>query len=158
MAKKIKKEIKRYKEVRNAKAFHNYEVGDRYECGIVLTGTEVKSIRAGKAQIADGYIRVEKGEVNLYQVHIDEYNFASFSNHNPKRPRRLLLHRREIHKLMGALQSGGLSLIPLKLYFKDALVKMEIALCKGKKLYDKRESLKAKEAVRETERLRKMVY
>ena len=158
MAKKLKKEIKRYKEVRNAKAFHNYEVGDRYECGIVLTGTEVKSIRSGKAQIADGYIRIERGQVNLYQVHIDEYSFSSFNNHNPKRPRRLLLHRREINKLTGALQSGGLALIPLKLYFQEALVKIEIALCRGKKLYDKREALKAKEASRETERLRRAIF
>jgi SsrA-binding protein len=158
VATKVKKNASRYKEVRNAKAFHEYEISDRYECGIVLTGTEVKSIRAGKAQIAEGYIRVEKGQVNLYNAYIDEYNFGNFNNHNPKRPRRLLLHRREINKLDGAVQSGGFTIVPLKLYFKEALVKIEIALGKGKKLYDKRQTERNKEAARETQRLRKEVF
>ena len=143
----------RYKEVRNARAFHDYFVGDRYECGLVLTGTEVKSIRIGKAQIGDAFVRIEKGQANLFNAHIDEYAFGTYSNHNPTRSRRLLLHRREINKLTGILQAGGCTIIPIRMYFKEALVKVEIAVCKGKKLYDKREALKEKDAKREAQRI-----
>ncbi len=158
MAAKPKKAAERYKEIRNAKAFHHYFVGDRYECGLVLTGTEVKSIREGRAQIADAFVRIEKGRAYLFNAHINEYAFGNFNNHNPTRLRALLLHRREINKLMGALQMGGCTLVPLRMYFKQALVKLEIAVCKGKKLYDKREALKEKEAKQEADRLKRAVY
>lgn len=153
-----KKKTERYKEIRNSRAFHDYFVEDCYECGIVLTGTEVKSVREGKAQIADAFVRIEKGQAVLFNAHIDEYGFGSFNNHNPTRTRRLLLHRREINQLMGALNAGGVAVVPLRMYFKEALVKVEIAICKGKKLYDKRASIKEKEAKRETARLANIRY
>ncbi|MGJ8649981.1 MAG: SsrA-binding protein SmpB [Opitutaceae bacterium] len=152
MCAKKKSPEDRFKEVRNAKATHNYFVGDRFEAGIALQGTEVKAIREGNAQIGDAFCRVEKGQVWLYNSHIGEYSFGNFNNHPPRRKRKLLLHRREIHKLMGAVDMGGKSLVPLRIYLKHGLIKVEIALCTGKKLHDKRETMKKKITMREAER------
>ncbi|HAV12109.1 MAG TPA: SsrA-binding protein [Opitutae bacterium] len=142
----------RFKEIRNAKANHNYFVGDCFEAGLVLKGTEVKALREGNAQIGDGFCRVEKGQVWLYNSHIGEYSFGNFQNHEPRRKRKLLLHKREIHKLLGATDAGGKSLIPIRIYLKHGLLKIEIALCTGKKLHDKRETMKKKITMREAER------
>ena len=147
-----KKSAERQREIRNAKAIHNYFVGDRFECGIVLLGTEVKAIRNGDAQISEAFCRIEKGQVWLYNAHIGEYKFGNLQNHAPRRKRKLLLHRCEINKLIGAVETGGKSLIPLRIYLKHGLIKIEIALCKGKKLNDKRETLKKKITMREAER------
>lgn len=152
MCAKKKESSQRFKEIRNSKAFHEYTVVQAFEAGIVLKGTEIKSIRAGKAQISDAFARCEKGEVTLYHAHIPEYAFGSDQNHNPLAPRKLLLHKREINKLRLALDAGGYSLIPLKMYFKGSLLKVELGLCKGKKLHDKRQAMKTKEAKREAER------
>lgn len=142
-------------ELRNKKAFHEYSVGEKFEAGVALKGTEVKSIRAGKAQITEAFVRIEKGEAILYGVHIDEYVFGNTNNHNPTRPRKLLLHSAEIRKIQTAIEAGGCTVIPLSLYFKEALVKLEIAICKGKKLHDKRHDLKEKIAIKETDRAMK---
>ena len=131
----------RITEIRNRKANHEYFVGETFEAGIVLTGTEIKSLRAGKAQINDAFVRVDNGEAVMYQSHISEYDFGNINNHNPTRPRKLLLHKKEILKLKAATDSGGTAIIPLK-----------IALCTGKKLYDKREDIKKREAMREARR------
>jgi SsrA-binding protein len=139
-------------DIRNAKAGRDYALGDRYEAGIVLTGTEVKSIRAGKAQLADAFGRVERGEVFLHNLHIAEYEFGNINNHTPKRPRKLLLKQKEIRKIQAETETGGKSLVPVRLYFKQALVKVELALGVGKKLYDKREDLKKRAVMREVER------
>ena len=122
------------------------------EGGIGLTGTDIKSLRAGKAQINDAFVRVDNGEAVMYQSHISEYDFGIINNHNPTRPRKLLLHKKEILKLKAATDSGGTAIIPLKIYFKKALAKVLIALCTGKKLYDKREDIKKREAMREARR------
>jgi SsrA-binding protein len=147
-----KKDADRFREVRNAKAHHNYFVGERFEAGIALAGTEVKSVREGNAQIGESFARVEKGQVWLYNSHIGEYKYGNFQNHEPRRKRKLLLHRREINKLTGAIEAGGKTLVPLRLYLKHGLVKVEVALCTGKKQFDKRETLKRKVAMREAER------
>lgn len=139
----------------NKKAFHDFEISDKYEAGIVLLGTEVKSLREGRANLKDSYAKVKKNEVFLYDLHISPYSHASYENHEPERVRKLLLHRLEIKKLLGKTQERGFSLVPLKMYFKDGKVKVEIALAKGKKEYDKRESIKRKEENRELDRLRK---
>jgi SsrA-binding protein len=149
---KKKSADERFKEIRNGKARHNYFVGDTFDAGIVLQGTEVKAIRHGDAQITDAFCRVEKGQVWMYNSHIGEYKFGNFQNHPTGRKRKLLLHRREIHKLFGAMEAGGKSLIPLRMYLKHGLIKVEIAICSGKKLYDKRETLKKKITMREAER------
>lgn len=149
---KKKTDANRYREVRNAKAFHNYIVGDRFEAGVALLGTEVKAIREGNAQIGDAFCRIEKGQVWLYNTHIGEYKFGNLQNHEPRRKRKLLLHRREIHKLLGSIEQGGKTLVPLRMYMKHGLIKVEIALASGKKLHDKRETLKRKVAMREAER------
>lgn len=142
----------RFKEIRNSKAAHNYFIGDRFEAGVVLQGTEVKAVREGNAQLGESFCRIEKGQVWLYNSHIGEYSFGNFQNHPPRRKRKLLLHRREINKLIGSVEAGGKSLIPTKMYLKHGLVKIEIALCTGKKLHDKRETLKKKVTMREAER------
>ena len=142
----------RLSEIRNRKANHEYFVGETFEAGIVLTGTEIKSLREGKAQINDAFVRVDNGEALMYQSHISEYDFGNINNHNPVRVRKLLLHKKEILKLKSATDSGGVAIIPLKIYFKKALAKVLIALCTGKKLYDKREDLKKREAMREARR------
>jgi len=151
MAKKKKDD--HIKEVRNAKAFHNYFVGERFEAGVKLTGPEVKSIRAGKGQITEAFVRIDSDHTPyLYHAYIDEFQFDSSGEHNPTRPRKLLLHKKEIERLRKEMEAGGQALIPLRLYFKQALIKVEIALCKGKKLHDKRDTMKKKEQLREAER------
>lgn len=149
------KQNERNKEIRNSKVHHNFFVTETYEAGIVLRGTEVKSVRMGKAQIAEAFARIEKGEVFLYNAHISEYAFGNLNNHNPVRPRKLLLNRREIHKIMGAIESGGKTLIPTRMYLKHGLVKVELGVCTGKKLHDKRETLKRKIDMREAEKAMK---
>lgn len=139
----------RFTEIRNSKALRDYTVDERFEAGIQLRGTEVKSIRAGKAQINDAFARVEKGEVWLFNAHIEQYAFGNIHNHDAKRIRKLLLHRRHIDKIQRALESGGRALVPLRMYFKDALVKVEVALGTGKKTFDRREDLKKKAVQRE---------
>ncbi len=149
MAKKKKERVTR---IENRRARHDYHIGDTYQAGIALVGTEVKSIRAGKAQISDAFVRIERGNAVLYHAHIEEYDFGNLNNHPPRRPRRLLLHRREIDKISGAIKSGGKTVIPLQMYLKDGYVKIDIAVVTGKKTYDKREDLKKKVQLREAER------
>ena len=151
MAKKSKGK-ERFSEIRNAIALRNYEIGEKFEAGIALQGTEVKSIRNKKAQINEAFCRVERNEVFLYHAHIAEYDFGNLNNHAPRRLRKLLLKRREINKIRGALEADGKTLIPLRMYMAHGLVKLEIALCTGKKLYDKRHDLKKKVEMREIER------
>jgi SsrA-binding protein len=137
---------------RNRQASHRYNLLDRWEAGLVLTGTEVKSLRDGKAQLKDGYASVRDGEVWLHNVHIPPYAPATRENHEPERPRKLLLHRREIDRLVGKTREKGLTLVPTRIYFKDARAKVEIALARGKDVGDKRRSLKERELRREMER------
>jgi SsrA-binding protein len=138
----------------NRKARFNYEIGEKFEAGIVLTGSEVKSLRTGKANIAESYADARRGEVWLVNSNITEYLQAGRHNHEPKRPRKLLLHQRQISKLIGAIEREGMTLVPLKLYFNDkGRAKIEIALAKGKKLHDKRETSKKRSWDRERGRL-----
>ncbi len=140
----------------NRKARHDYTIHDTYEAGIALTGTEVKSLRAGKANLKDSYAQVTRNaEVFVYNLHISPYDHGNIFNHDPLRSRRLLLHRQEINKLIGKVKEKGMALVPLKLYLKNGLVKMELALAVGKKLYDKRQDLAQKDAKREMERAMK---
>ena len=137
----------------NKKAFHDYTIEDRLEAGMVLTGPEVKSLRAGKANLKDGYAQIRNGELFLYNVHISNYSYATYVKQDPLRARKLLLHRREIRKLIGKLHEKGIALIPLAIYFVDnGKAKVELGLARGKKLYDKRAALKEKEQGREIER------
>ncbi len=136
----------------NRKARHNYLIEETYEAGLVLVGSEVKSLRDGKANLTDSYAQIRRGEAFLINSHIGPYPGANRFNHDPKRPRKLLLHAREIERLTGKSKERGLTLIPLKLYFKNGRAKVELALARGKKLYDKRETLKRKIAQREVER------
>ncbi|AOS45485.1 SsrA-binding protein [Lacunisphaera limnophila] len=135
----------RYTEMRNAKALRDYFVHDKFEAGVKLTGTEVKSIRAGKAQITDAFARIEKGEVWLYNAYIEEYSHGGLSQHSPRRPRKLLLRQPEIRKLLQEVETAGRQIVALRMYFKEALVKVEIATATGKKQFDKREDLKKRE-------------
>src|SRR6187200_3351754 len=137
---------------RNRQATHRYNLLDRWEAGLVLTGTEVKSLRDGKAQIKDGYASVRDGEVWLHNVHIAPYAPATRENHEPERSRKLLLHRREIERLIGKTKERGLTLVPTRLYFKGPHAKVEIALARGKDVGDKRQALKEREMRREMER------
>lgn len=137
---------------RNKRALRDYHILDRYEAGLVLTGPEVKSLRAGKASIAEAFARVERDEVWLHGAHVTTYDPAGPWNHDPTRPRKLLLHRREIRRLIGATQEKGLTLVPLELYFRRGIAKVTLALARGKKLHDRREDLKRKAADREMER------
>jgi len=140
----------------NRKAFHDYAIQEKLEAGIVLKGTEVKSLREGRVNLRDSYASVDHGEVVLHHCHISPYSHGNIMNHDPLRPRRLLLHRREISKLLGKTQQKGLTLIPLRIYFSSkGRAKVEIALAKGKKQYDRREAIKAREAGREVERAMK---
>ncbi len=139
----------------NKKAFHDYEILEKIEAGLILWGTEVKSLRQGKANLKDSYARIRNGEVHLYGCHISAYSHAFYDNHEPERVRKLLLHKFEIKRLFGKTQEKGLALIPLRIYFSKGKAKVELALARGKKHYDKRESLKRKEETREMERLRK---
>ncbi len=141
----------------NRKALHDYFVLDRYEAGIELTGTEVKSIRAGTLNLKDCYARVKNGELWVHGMHISPYKQGSYFNADPDRDRRLLMHKREIIRLGSRVQQEGLALVPLSLYFRDSRVKVELGLCKGKKLYDKRNDAAEKSARREIDRKMKEV-
>ncbi|AGJ55274.1 SsrA-binding protein SmpB [Streptomyces sp. FT05W] len=136
----------------NKKARHDYHVLDTYECGLVLMGTEVKSLRMGRASLVDGFVQIDDGEAWLHNVHVPEYVQGTWTNHSAKRKRKLLLHRAEIDKLRSKSQETGHTIVPLALYFKDSRVKVEIALAKGKKEYDKRQTLREKQDTRETNR------
>lgn len=136
----------------NRKARHDYSIEDTYEAGIVLTGTEVKSLRAGRASLVDGYATIRDGEAWLHGVHIPEYTEGTWTNHEPRRDRKLLLHRGEILRLIGKTKEGGLTLVPLQLYFKDGRAKVEIALARGRRSYDKRAALAERDAAREVRR------
>ncbi len=138
---------------KNKKAFHDYHIDQTFEAGMVLSGPEVKSLRAGKVNLRDGYAQLKDGEVFLYNVHISPYSHTTYINQEPLRVRKLLLHRREIRKLIGKLHEKGIALIPLKIYFiANGKAKVELALARGKKLYDKRAALKEKDSNREIER------
>ncbi len=139
----------------NRKARHEYHVIEAYEAGMELKGTEVKSLRAGKANLQDSYARVENGELLLYNMHISPYDQGNRFNHDPKRARRLLMHKQEIMRLLGKVREKGFSLIPLRVYFKNGRAKVELALARGKKLYDRREDMAERDARREMERARK---
>ena len=134
----------------NRKAFHDYHVLDTFEAGIALLGTEVKGIREGKANLRDSFARVEQGEVWLYNVHINAYSHRGYADHNPKRRRKLLLHRAEIRKLIGKTTEKGLTLVPTRMYFKNGRVKVALALARGKQAHDKRETIRRREVDRET--------
>jgi SsrA-binding protein len=136
----------------NRKARHDYEVLDTYEAGLVLTGTEVKSLRAGRASLVDSYAQIRDGEAWLHGAHIPEYTQGTWTNHEPRRIRKLLLHRDEIARLIGKTREGGLTLVPLSLYFKDGKAKVEIALARGRRSYDKRQVLAQRDADREVTR------
>lgn len=136
----------------NRKARHDFHIEETYEAGISLRGTEVKSIRAGKANLKDSFARVEREEIFLYNMHISPYEQGNQFNVEPKRTRKLLMHKSEIRRLLGIVQQKGLALIPLKLYFKNGRAKVELALAKGKKLYDKRDDIAARDAKRDIER------
>jgi SsrA-binding protein len=146
------KEVGKKLIAQNKKGRHDYFIDEVFEAGLVLIGTEVKSLRAGRATLADGYASVEDGELWLSGVHIPEYNEGSWTNHEPRRKRKLLLHKREVSRLIGTLKEGGLTLIPLSLYFKDGKAKVEMGLARGKKAHDKRASLMEKQANREVDR------
>lgn len=133
----------------NKKAFHEYFVLQKFEAGIALTGTEVKSLREGKANLKDSYVNFNQGEAYLYSAHISPYAHGNRENHDPERPRKLLLHRKEIEKLLAQVVEKGLTIVPLRLYFKGGKVKAEIAVVRGKKLYDKRATEKGRELDRE---------
>jgi len=139
----------------NRKAYHDYHIQDKIEAGIVLTGTEIKSIRAGRVSLGEAYVRPEGGELWLLNAHIARYEASSYLSHDPRRPRKLLLHRKQIDNLTSKVSEKGLTLVPLKLYIKDSIAKVEIALAKGKKLYDKRESITRRETEREIGRVTK---
>ena len=146
------KEVGKKLIAQNKKARHDYSIEDVVECGIVLTGTEVKSLRMGRASLIDGFAMVDKGELWLSGVHIPEYTQGTWTNHTPRRDRKLLVHAAEIRKLSARMKEGGLTLVPLSLYFKDGKAKIELAVAKGKKVYDKRAALMERQAGREVER------
>ena len=147
------KEIGRKVIAQNKKARHDYSIADVIECGLVLTGTEVKSLRAGRASLIDGFAMVNNDELWLMGVHIPEYTEGTWTNHTPRRDRKLLVHKQELNKLIGKLKDSGTTLVPLQLYFKDGKAKVEIAVAKGKKAHDKREAIKEREANREVSRV-----
>lgn len=136
----------------NRRAFHDYFVDEKYEAGLVLTGTEVKSLRAGKANLRDGFVRIDGHEAWMENVHISSYAKGGYANHEPLRPRKLLLHAREIASLTGKVKQKGYTLIPLRLYFSRNRAKVEVGLCRGKRQYDKRQALAQADARREMER------
>ncbi|KGA13194.1 hypothetical protein GM50_22905 [freshwater metagenome] len=146
------KEIGKKVIAQNKKARHDYSIEDVYECGLVLTGTEVKSLRAGRASLIDGFAMIEDGELWLHGVHVPEYTEGTWTNHTPRRKRKMLVHRDEIKRLHAKVKEGGLTLVPLSLYFKDGKAKVELAVARGKKAHDKRASLMEKQAGREVER------
>ncbi|NLC19311.1 MAG: SsrA-binding protein SmpB [Clostridiales bacterium] len=136
----------------NKKAYYDYFIEDKYEAGIALAGTEVKSLRMGKCSIKESYIRIENGEVFIYNMHISPYEKGNIFNKDPLRVRKLLMHRHEINKLAGRVSQKGYTLVPLQIYFKGSLVKVEVGLARGKKLYDKREDIAKKDQRREAEK------
>ncbi len=136
----------------NKKAYHDYFVDETYEAGLSLSGTEVKSVRAGRVNLKDSYVSCKTGEALLIGMHISPYDFGNIFNHEPLRTRKLLLHRREINKLIGLTQQEGYTLIPLKLYLKGQYVKLELGLCRGKKNYDKRDAMAERDAKRNMDR------
>jgi SsrA-binding protein len=139
----------------NRKARYDYFIIDQYEAGITLKGTEVKSLRTGRANIKDSYARIKDGEVFVYQMHISPYPFAYYDNHEPLRPRKLLLHKNEIKKIYSKVNEKGMSLIPLRLYFKNGKAKLVIAVVKGKRKFDKRESIRQRDEKRDLDRAKK---
>ena len=136
----------------NKKAYHDYFMDEKYETGIVLHGTEVKSLRMGKCSIKESFIRIENGEVFVYGMHISPYEMGNIFNKDPLRPKKLLMHKSEINKLLGKIKEKGFTLVPLQVYFKDGRAKMEIGLCRGKKLYDKRHDIAKKDQQREAQK------
>lgn len=136
----------------NKKAYHDYFVDEKYEAGLVLHGTEVKSLRMGKCSIKEAFIRIEDGEVWVYGMHISPYEMGNIFNKDPLRPKKLLMHKSEINKLLGKIKEKGITLVPLSVYFKDGRAKIEIGLCRGKKLYDKRQDIAKKDQKREAEK------
>ena len=136
----------------NRRALHEYTIEETIEAGLMLRGSEVKSLRQGKANLQDSYARIERGEASLLNAHVSSYSASSQLDLSPTRPRKLLLHRRELDRLGGKVQQKGLTLVPLRLYFKDGLAKVELALARGKKLHDKRQTLKKRDHEREMER------
>lgn len=136
----------------NKKAYHDYFIDDKFETGIELYGTEVKSIRMGKCSIKEAFVRIQNGEVYIYGMHVNPYEKGNIFNKDPLRPRKLLMHKAEINKLAGKIAEKGFTLVPLQVYFKGSLVKVEIGLARGKKLYDKREDIAKKDQRRELER------
>ncbi|MCC8017000.1 MAG: SsrA-binding protein SmpB [Lachnospiraceae bacterium] len=136
----------------NKKAYHDYFIEETYEAGIALHGTEVKSVRMGKCSVKESFIRIEHGEVIAYGLHISPYEKGNIFNRDPMRPKKLLLHRHEINKIAGKIKEKGYTLVPLKVYLKGSLIKVEIGLARGKKLYDKRQTLAKKDMQREAER------
>lgn len=143
---------------KNKKAYFNFELGDTFEAGIVLLGSEVKSLRAGKANLGDSYAKFREGELFLVDAHISPYPQANRENHDPVRDRKLLLHKGEVRRLYGKVTEKGFSLVPLKLYFRSGIIKIELALARGKKMFDKREAIKKKDQRREMERLAKFKH
>lgn len=157
LLRQIRKEKKMGKEsikliANNKKAFHDYFIEDKYEAGISLAGTEVKSLRMGKCSVKESFIRIENGEVIIYGMHISPYEKGNIFNKDPLRPRKLLMHKYEINKIAGKMAEKGCTVVPLQVYFKGSLVKVEIALARGKKLYDKRQDIAKKDMRRESER------
>jgi SsrA-binding protein len=139
----------------NRKARHDYTIEDQIEAGLVLKGTEVKSLRQGRANLKDAYAKIKNGEVYVYQMHISPYPFAYYDNHDPLRVRKLLMHRHEIRQLYGKVNERGYALIPLRLYFRDGKIKLLLALAKGKHSYDKRDSIRRRDEQRDMDRIRK---
>jgi SsrA-binding protein len=150
MAEKTARELAQANIAENRKAFHDYHLLETFEAGVVLLGTEVKAIREGRINLRDSFARVEDGEVFIYNVHISPYSHRGYADHEPLRRRKLLLHRSEIRKLIGKTVEKGMTLVPTKLYFKDGRVKVAVSIAKGKKDYDKRETIKKRETDRET--------
>lgn len=136
----------------NKKAYHDYFIDETYEAGLVLVGTEVKSIRCGSGSIKESFIRIQNGEAFVFNMHINPYEKGNIFNKEPLRTRKLLLHKKEITKLLGAISTKGMTIVPLKVYIKDSLVKMEIGLARGKKLHDKRQDIASKDVRRQNER------
>lgn len=150
MSEKTARELAQDNIAENRKAFHDYHILDTWEAGVVLLGTEVKSIREGRVNLRDSFARLEKGEVWLYNVNISSYSHRGYADHEPLRQRKLLMHRDEIRKLIGKTTEKGMTLVPLRLYFKNGRIKVALGLAKGKKDYDKRETIKRREVERET--------
>jgi SsrA-binding protein len=150
MTEKTEREKAQSNVAENRKAFHDFHLVETFEAGLVLLGTEVKAIREGRVNLRDSFARVEEGEIFLYNVHISPYSHRGYADHEPLRRRKLLLHRSEIRKLIGKTVEKGMTLVPLRMYFKDGRVKIAISVAKGKKDYDKRETIKKRETDRET--------